>query len=435
MKLVFIILISLLSVNSNAGEGITNLEQLVEITLKNNPEIRASQARFEASKKEISQQGTLPNPTIGLKYRNVGFDEITLGDEQMTNLEFSFRQEIPFPGKLSLMEEIADASSEIQSWNTEVVTRNVLSQLKKSYYEWFLVNKSIEITEKNRELLKDLTKIAESKYEVGKGIQQDVTKAQVELSQFIEKLEILRSREQIIESRLRSITNLGHDEMLGEPVDELEMTKFTMNTEKLVEKAKENSPVLNSQNETIEKEVRMLDLAKKNLYPDIILSTAYANRGFGDDNLDGIWEIGLGFKVPLYFRSREIPAIEEASLDLTEARHQFDDTANKLKYKINEYHLNAETAENLTDLYKNGIIPQAKLSLDSSISAYQVGKIDFLTLLDDMMTVFTFELEYYRKLVEYQTALANIEEIAGINIIGSERSWTPALEEDKNEQE
>lgn len=433
MRLIITILICFLSVNSFAEQEVITLEELIEKTLENNPEIRASRAAYEASAKRPSQEGTLPNPTIGVKYRNAGFDEITLGDEQMTHLEFSFRQDIPFPGKLSMREEIAETGSEVQEWKAEAVKRRVLAELKKTYYQWFLVNKSIDITEKNKDLLGKLTEIAGAKYEVGKGIQQDVTRAQVEMSKFIEKLEILNSREKIIRARLRDIANIPGDESLGTPADQLKQTTFTLQMDEIKELARENAPVLNARDRQIVMNKGSLELAKKDLYPDISLGTAYANRGFGNDSLDGIWEIGVGFKVPLYFLSREKPAIDEAALNLAESRHRYDDTANEINYLINEYYLTAETAENLMDLYENGIIPQAEMSLDSSISAYQVGKIDFLTLLDNMVTLFTFELEYYRKIVEYQTALANIEETAGIEITGSDGTDIVQTEENKDE--
>lgn len=431
MKFILIAFICLFSLNSFAAGEITTLDELIKITLEKNPEIKASRAKFEASAKRPSQEGTLPNPVIGAKYRNASFDELTLGDDPMTNLEFSIKQEVPFPGKLSLKEGIAESESDMQKWNTEAVKRNVLAELKKTYYKWFLVNKSVEITEKNKELLQKLSDIARSKYEVGKGIQQDVTKAQVELSRFLEKLEILKNRERIIKAKLRNITNLSPDENLGQPVKEIKMADLEMQIGELKELVKKNSPILNATSNMIQVKQGALDLARKNYFPDLILSTAYANRG-NTGEFDDIWELGVGFKVPLYFWSREKPAVDEASLKLSETRHEYADTANELVYRLNEYYLTADTSENLIDLYQDGIIPQAELSLDSSIAGYQVGKVDFLTLLDNMVTLFTFELEYYRQLVEYQIAVANIEEIAGIEIIDSNLPRNTVSQEDAN---
>ncbi len=77
----------------------------------------------------------------------------------------------------------------------------------------------------------------------------------------------------------------------------------------------------------------------------------------------------------------------------------------------------ARTSENLLKLFEEGIIPQATSSLESAIAGYQVGSIDFLTLLDNLITLFNFELTYYTHLTNYQTALARIEEIVDISLI------------------
>ncbi len=87
---------------------------------------------------------------------------------------------------------------------------------------------------------------------------------------------------------------------------------------------------------------------------------------------------------------------------------------------MKDNYITATTAEKLVELYQTGIIPQSTLSLESAISGYQVGNIDFLTLLNNLITLFNFELEYYQQLTEYQKALARIEEIAAIELIGTD---------------
>ena len=70
------------------------------------------------------------------------------------------------------------------------------------------------------------------------------------------------------------------------------------------------------------------------------------------------------------------------------------------------------------DLYEKGIIPQSRLALESAVSEYQTGAVDFSTLLDSLVTVFSFELEYERNLAEYLKAIARIEEYTGAEIAG-----------------
>ena len=179
----------------------------------------------------------------------------------------------------------------------------------------------------------------------------------------------------------------------------------------------ERAPLLNSKSEMIEKSEKNYELAKKQYYPDLILQGTYFNRSGGDADLDDIWEVGLGLRVPLYYWRKEKPGVQEKSYELREAKEIYDTTKNDILFTLNDNFITAKSAEKLIELYESGIIPQSKLSLESAISGYQVGDIDFLTLLDNLVTLFNFEIEYYKQLTEYQQSIARIEEITGLDLI------------------
>jgi len=415
-RLLILTIITVMFSYISTAQEITTLDSLVTEALENNPEIKASIARWEASTMRPSQQGSLPNPIIGGKIKNVSFSEFTLGDDPRSDIQAFVVQEFPFPGKLSLKEQVALEHSEAQRWDSEAVSRNVIADLKTAYYEWFLANKAIDITNRNKELLTKFVEIAEVKYKVGKGIQQDVIKAQVEISSFIERLVLLKQKKEIYEARINSILNYPPGTDLGKP-EEVTKAELKINLEKLTEIMQERAPLLNSKSEMIEKSEKNYELAKKQYYPDLILQGTYFNRSGGDADLDDIWEVGLGLRVPLYYWRKEKPGVQEKSYELREAKEIYDTTKNDILFTLNDNFITAKSAEKLIELYATGIIPQSKLSLESAISGYQVGDIDFLTLLDNLVTLFNFEIEYYKQLTEYQQSIARIEEITGLDLI------------------
>ena len=411
-----ILILFTFSVFTLNAEGYSSLQSLLNEAIQNNPQIKASRAQWQALTKLPSQSGSLPNPIIGGKVKNVGFTEFTLGDDPRSDIQVFFAQEIPFPGKLSLKEKIATEKADAKKWLYDASTRGVIADLKEAYYYWFLVIKSIEITKNNMELLKSFVNVAEARYEVGKGIQQDVIKAQVELSEFLERLEILKKKQGITEAKIKSIINRAQNSDLGKPEPNLGKQKLEISLDEIYIIAIEKAPKLNAKSEMIDSRSHALKLAKKQYYPDFVLNGTYFNRHGGSGDLDDLWELGLGLKVPLYFWRKEKFGVEEAVFNLQEAKEDYNNTKNKIFYKVNENYLTAKTAENLIELYKTGIIPQSRLSLESAISGYQVGKIDFLTLLDNLITLSTFEIEYYRKLVEYKIAVARLVEISGLEL-------------------
>ena len=397
------------------AQEVVTLDSLLKEALQNNPEIKAAKAMWQASTKRPSQEGTLPDPMIGVDWQNVTFDSITLDEAENSMLRFSFEQEIPFPGKLSLKKKIAARDSEAEEKSYRAAERKVIADLKVAYYDWYLAGKAIEITERNQELLRKFTKIAEVKYEVGKGIQQDVLRAQVENSKFIEQLEVLRQKKEIIEAKIKSILNRPQDSPLGSPGD-IKKTPLTLTSEEMSELTSENAPLLAMKERQIAREEEALKLAQKELYPDFFVGASPGIMGRAGNGVDGIWEVSLGLRLPLYFWSKQKPGIEQAALELKGAQEEYGAVNQELGFSVKESYLNARTAEKLMSLYQKGIIPQTRLSLESAISGYQVGTVDFLTLLDNLVTLFSFELEYHSQLADYEKALARIEELSGIDM-------------------
>ncbi len=133
----------------------------------------------------------------------------------------------------------------------------------------------------------------------------------------------------------------------------------------------------------------------------------------------------MGLRVPLYFWRKQRFGVQEAALELSAARAEYSSEKQDVLFMINDNYLSAKTSENLIDLYRDGIIPQSNLSLNSAISGYQVGDIDFLTLLNNLTTLFNFEIEYYRQLAQYHKAIARLEEITGVDLTQSNGSSLP----------
>ena len=139
--------------------------------------------------------------------------------------------------------------------------------------------------------------------------------------------------------------------------------------------------------------------------------------GEEEGGTQGVWEVTLGVRLPIYFWRKQRFRVQEAVSELESAKQEYASTKQDLLFNVNDQYLAAKTSESLLRLYKEGIIPQSRLSLKSALSGYQVGDVDFLTLIDSSVTLFNFELEYHRQLAEYQKAIARLEEITGVELM------------------
>jgi len=166
---------------------------------------------------------------------------------------------------------------------------------------------------------------------------------------------------------------------------------------------------LEERKKLIEQNQVSVSLAKKEYYPDLSISGGFFSRG----DLRDMWEVMVGVSIPLYFRTKQRYGVKEAisSLDAAEQSHQA--TKQALLARIKEFYISATTAQKLMALFRTGIIPQATLSLESAIAGYEVGKVDFLTLLDNLISLLNDELRYYEEIVNFEKAVAQLEEITG----------------------
>src|SRR6266853_2718088 len=222
----------------------TSLQELIDQLEKNNPEVRAARFRFEAATKRPSQVSTLPEPKLTLVNVGVGQPFSRLSVSEFAYRGIGVSQEVPFPGKLGLAAEEAQREADSERQNYRSIVLEKTSQLKMAYYDWYFVMKAIDITSKNRDLLDRFEQIARARYTVGKGIQPDVLKAQVEVSGLAQQLELLEQKKLLTEARIRSLLN--SELPLGRPA-EIQQTPMPLKLESVLQMVEAQSPRLQSE--------------------------------------------------------------------------------------------------------------------------------------------------------------------------------------------
>ncbi len=160
--------------------AVLDLDELVKEALEANPDILASQKKREALWERPPQAKSWEDPRLEVGVRNVPADDADFSKIDMTMKEVALSQAIPFPGITSLKEKIAIQEAKNADRMHEYTRLLITREVKKAYYELYLVNRHIGTAEKNRGLLSQFVDIAQAKYAVGKAEQQDVLKAQVE---------------------------------------------------------------------------------------------------------------------------------------------------------------------------------------------------------------------------------------------------------------
>lgn len=395
----------------DATAGMPALQQLIEQALENNPEIKAMQRRFDMMRARIPQAKALDEPVLSVGYMGNIAPFYVQRDDPSSGRTISITQDVPYPGKRSLKGKIASTDADAEWWNFEQTRRNVVAEVKDAYFDLYYLTKAIGVVSKTKTLLEQFTKIAEVRYAVGKGIQQDVLKAQVEFSKLIEQQTVLEQRKQIAEARLNSLLYRESDSPLGVPA-ELKPRDFPYSLTQLNESAVANYPELKAQRRKIEGAQYSIQLAKKDFYPDFSVGFTYVNR----PAMPEMYGVTVGVKLPIYIGQKQRPALTEATASFEAEKRSLENKTTLLMFKIRDKYLAETTAKRLLSLYSTTIVPQSSLSLESAIAGYEVGRIDFLTLLDNLVTLLNYELSYYEQLSNEEKAVAALEPLVGITL-------------------
>jgi outer membrane protein TolC len=94
---------------------------------------------------------------------------------------------------------------------------------------------------------------------------------------------------------------------------------------------------------------------------------------------------------------------------------------NQVYYELENVRSSAEKNARLVELFKTNIIPQASLSVESALVGYQTEKVDFLTLINNQITLFNYDLDYFRALSDYNKDIASLEFLTGVQF-GSDKN-------------
>lgn len=389
----------------------TSLDDLVRELQERNPALQASQKAAEARKASIISARTLPDPVLSFQTMGDLFPPDLQKGDPSSGRTVGVEQEIPFPGKLGLKGKIAESEAAAEEWNTEQTRRELISDLKGAYFDLALTDRSLEVLEKNRKLLQSVTQVAEARYRVGQGNQQDVIKAQVELSKLLDRQAVLEQRRTIAEALVNSLLFRSPETRIARTA-EYRKAQLPYSLDQLNQMALESSAKLKSQEKNIDRSQYAVELARKEYYPDFAVGFSYVDR----DDMKEMYGIMAKAKLPLYFWRKQRPDLESARLNLTSARKQRESVTSTLGYTVRDAHTVATTSDRLVQLYGSGIIPQSKLALESAFAAYQTGTVDFLTLLDSLVTLLEYELKYFEALTEFQKALAKLEPVIGVEL-------------------
>jgi cobalt-zinc-cadmium efflux system outer membrane protein len=425
------------------------LDTLVVRALAAHPAIRAATARVEAARRRVQPAGLLPDPMLMVGIQNLplgkeadpaaahGTPMVSDGSDPMTMRMIGVGQTIPYPGKLAARRRIALREVDAAQAALTVMTRQVIRDVKDAYYELAFIDRALEIVERNQSVLVNLIRVTEARYGVGTGGQQDVLKARVEASRLAETAVSLTEQRRATLARLNALLDRPSETAVpvaavpptiaraavASSADEIRFVSAALGARaagsplpplvELQETALRESPELREQEAMVAAQVARAELARREYLPDFDVSLQYGQRPGRPDMLTAI----VSVPIPVWKGRKQDALTAEARAELAALEAGRAAKRNEIRAEVARLVSELERLRAQLAVYVKAVLPQSRASLASATASYQVGKVEFLTVLDDQATLFSYETEYFRGLTDFAKTLAELERVVGKEIV------------------
>jgi len=398
----------------------SNLDLLVEEGLAANPDLRAAHESWRMFEKKILPARSFDDPQLTLGLNAYPVDSLKDDETPMTGKDITLTQKFPFPGKRGAKGEIAAHQALWYKGVYEEQRLQLVKKIRDTYFLLYALDRSIVITDANLSILDDFIRLTETRYQVGKGLQQDVLKAQVERSKLMDRLFVQRQEREAKLAEFNALLARPSSQPLSTP-ELLDLPETSPILESFQKEAEEKRPLFAAYRSVIDRYKAQRRLARLDRYPDFGVYAGYRIRkDMPGDPVEGADFVSAGVSINLpIFQSRRSEAVAEAEAGERMAFSQYEGFRNQVASRIHAAWSQLERTRKQALLLETGIIPQAEQVFQSAMAAYQVGKVDFLSLLDALLTLDRYQIDYHRAVAESLRSLAWLETESGAALYSS----------------
>jgi cobalt-zinc-cadmium efflux system outer membrane protein len=397
---------------SAAGDRLER-ETLVEAVLAWNPGVEAARQALAAARERVPQATALEDPmaSYSLAPLSIASDDVPFGQV------LEARQRLPFPGKLRLRGEAAQAEAEAAEADLATVRLELAVAASVLYDDYYLVHRALAITAEHVRLLADFQRIATARYAAGLAPQQAPIQAEVELAHLAHRQVALAIDREVVAARLNALLHRPPDAALGPPVERLPVPDAAdVPPGDLVAVAIAARPELARLAAEREAREAVVELRELDRYPDFEAMASYNSMWMDTDHR---WMVGVGVNVPLQ-RGRIRAGVAEARAEGARLESESARLTDEIGAEVAAAAARLRESEHILVLYHSRLIPAAHDQVRAALAGFETGQGSFLDLIEAERNQRTVELEYeetladsYRRRAELARALGTWPPPAG----------------------
>ena len=386
------------------------LGELYRTIDRGNPRIAAARAMTRAAESRVAGARRPPDPELQLGLMNYMLPAFTATVVLSMN-QVQLMQMLPIAGQLGIAGRIAGAQATASGHRADAVRWDVRLRVASVFFDLYQTDRSLAVALATLRLLQDIARTAESMYRVGEGRQADVLRAQVEVARMTEEIERLRAGRRAMEARLNGVL----DRPAATAVGDARLPSFPAQlpaADSLEAWALRERPIVRASIAEVRAAEEQATLARRAIWPDLRLGVQYGQRS-GAMGTERMGSLMVGASIPVFAGSRQLRARDEAGAMHALAQSELNAMRADTRGELGETIATLQRARTLRALYQATVIPQAEATVASAQSAYRVGTVNFMTLLDNQAMVNRYRQELFALDAEEGKAWAALEMLTG----------------------
>ena len=388
------------------------LAQAEDAALAAEPGRLGLQARAAALEARAIVAGELPDPVLRIGLNNYPMESGGFTTEGMTNAGASIRQAFPAGRTRAIRETRFRLLAREMNETADARVRGVLASVRGAWLDVYYWSEAAELVQSSTPFFRDLADVTRSLYSVGRKSQQDVLRAQLELSKLEDRLiEIERQRR-----RARAVLGewigaeaerpLARNLPAWDGIPPLEDLRGSL----------AGHPSVKASDARIAARQAGVDLAEERAKPGWALDVAYSYRdgrlSTGDPRSDFV-SLNVSIDLPFFRRDTIDGTLSSALEERSAARFARQQLLRELDRELDVQHAHWQELTRREDLYETRILRQAGDHADASLLAYQNDVSDFADVMRAYIDELDTRLAHLRVRVDRARTYAVLADLGG----------------------
>ncbi len=414
----FALLFISLFVNVTAQQKEEPLDSLITYAIQVSPKINLLHSKMNVTSSKIEQGTNLPDPMLTLGLVNMPTNSFSFTQEPMTGKTIGLTQAFPFPGGLSAKSDVIAMDTLIVEQEIEDYKNEIRKNVSTLYFNLQLVREEKVLAKESKELLKQISEVVKSKYEVSETSLQNIIQVEVQITRVQDGIESLIGKENGIIAELNALL-LRESNSSIETVEILQPTFNSYSSNSLIKAANEYRPFLKGIQLSEQKSKLMENSADYNYYPNFQVGMQYTQRDYSattGQNWNDFFSVVVGITLPLGYGSKYSSQVEEAQYLQMLYKDQYSSSIQTLNQSFGKIVAKLDELQSRDMLIDKSLLPQAEQALEASLADYQVGRIDFVNVINAENDILKIKTDLIKIRTEYSKNIAQLEFLIGKQI-------------------